>query len=86
MFGINEKNQGSTSNLAQVCGHLLGVEYVFLDEVSMLSAHDLYKISSQIALAINAPDMPFGGLNMVFAGDFAQLPPVPGGEHSSLYS
>jgi hypothetical protein len=86
MFGINEKNQRSASNLAQVCGRLLGVEYVFLDEVSMLSAHDLYKISSQIALAMNAPDMPFGGLNMVFAGDFAQLPPVPGGEYSSLYS
>ena len=51
----------------------------------MLSAHDLYKISSQITLALNAPDMPFGGLNMVFAGDFAQLPPVPGGEYSSLY-
>jgi hypothetical protein len=25
-------------------------------------------------------------MNMVFCGDFAQLPPVPGGESKSLYS
>ena len=27
--------------------------------------------------------MPFGGINIIFAGDFAQLPPVGG---ASLYS
>jgi hypothetical protein len=27
----------------------------------------------------------FGGMNMVFAGDFAQLPPAMGGENISLY-
>ena len=32
------------------------------------------------------PDSPFGGLNMIFSGDFAQLPPPIGGENSSLYS
>jgi hypothetical protein len=31
-------------------------------------------------------DIPFGGINMVFCGDFAQLPPAIGGEHVSLYS
>ncbi|KAF8882796.1 hypothetical protein BD779DRAFT_1381589, partial [Infundibulicybe gibba] len=29
---------------------------------------------------------PFGGLSMIFAGDFAQLPPAIGQEHASLYS
>ncbi|KAF8809763.1 hypothetical protein BYT27DRAFT_7013375, partial [Phlegmacium glaucopus] len=28
----------------------------------------------------------FGGMNMIFTGDFAQLPPVIGHEHASLYS
>jgi hypothetical protein len=28
-------------------------------------------------------DLPFGGMNIIFAGDFTQLPPVGG---SSLYS
>ncbi|KAF8223292.1 hypothetical protein L208DRAFT_1060552, partial [Tricholoma matsutake] len=52
----------------------------------MLSCHDLYRISSQLAFALNVPDEPFGGLSMVFSGDFSQLPPVVGGENSLLYS
>ncbi|KAF8811286.1 hypothetical protein BYT27DRAFT_7090077, partial [Phlegmacium glaucopus] len=35
---------------------------------------------------MNNLDAPFGGLNFIFAGDFAQLPPVIGHEHTSLYS
>lgn len=71
------------SAMALVKSRLDGVNYIFLDEVSMLSCHDLYKISAQIAKARNIMDVPFGGINMIFAGDFAQLPPVGG---DSLYS
>ncbi|KAF8815885.1 hypothetical protein BYT27DRAFT_7078712, partial [Phlegmacium glaucopus] len=35
---------------------------------------------------MNNTEDPFGGLNMIFAGDFAQLPPAIGQEHASLYS
>ena len=86
-FGINSDN-GPTSNiqLAQVKSRLEGVDYIFLDEVSMLSCRDLYLISARLARVMNSLDTPFGGLNMIFAGDFAQLPPVIGQEHSSLYS
>jgi PIF1-like helicase len=49
----------------------------------MVACHELYKISSQLAKAKNIFDVPFGGINVVFAGDFAQLPPVNG---ASLYS
>jgi hypothetical protein len=35
---------------------------------------------------MNKPTIPFGGLNMLFAGDFAQLPPPVGGESVALYS
>jgi len=31
-------------------------------------------------------DLPFGGMNILSAGDFAQLPPAIGQEHTSLYS
>jgi hypothetical protein len=86
-FGINGDG-GPTSNiqLAQVKSRLEGVDYIFLDEVSMLSCRDLYLISARLARIMNNLDTPFGGLNMIFAGDFAQLPPVIGQEHSSLYS
>ena len=30
--------------------------------------------------------MPFGGFNMIFSGDFAQLPPAIGGESVALYT
>ena len=70
--------------MSQVKSCLEGIEYVFLDEVS--SAQDMYKISHQLSCVLNIYDKPFGGMNMVFAGDFAQLPPAIGGENISLYS
>jgi hypothetical protein len=84
MFGINDFN--SKSQQSQVIAKLTGVEYVFFDEVSMLSARDLYRISNQLSQVFNTPEESFGRLNMVFAGDFAQLPPAVGGEGVSLYS
>ena len=84
MFGINEYS--GSSIFSQVRGRILGVDYVFLDEVSMLSARDLYKLSNQLCKVLNVLDMPFGNMNMVFSGDFSQLPPAMGGENVSLYS
>jgi len=84
MFGINEYL--GNSNFSQVCGRIAGVDYVFLNEVSMLSARDLYKLSVQLCKVVNVLDMPFGNKNMVFSGDFSQLPPAMGGENVLLYS
>ena len=86
MFGINDKTGISEKNLAQVRARLKGIDYIFFDEVSMLSAHDLYKISAQLCKVLNKPEVPFGGINMIFAGDFGQLPPPMGAENVSLYS
>lgn len=87
VFGIHDQvNEAPGKMLSQVRLRLNGVDYIFLDEVSMLSCHDLYKISSQLAKVQNQPDKPFGGLNVIFAGDFAQLPPPIGGENVALYS
>ena len=60
-----------------------GVDYIFLDEISMVACHELYQISASLAKARNTTEIAFGGLNMIFAGDFAQLKPVFG---SPLYS
>ena len=87
VFGINsDGKQISGIQLAQVKERLVGVRYVFLDEVSMLSCRDMYLISARLARVMNNLDAPFGGLNFIFAGDFTQLPPVIGHEHASLYS
>jgi hypothetical protein len=50
----------------------------------MISCRDLYKVSAQAAKARAVYHEPFGGINFVFAGDFAQLPPVRSGP--PLYS
>jgi hypothetical protein len=49
----------------------------------MVSCNALYSISARLAHALGEPNEPFGGLNVIFAGDFAQLPPVSA---KALYS
>ena len=86
VLGIDDRSSASVSAkaIAQVRARLDGVDYIFLDEVSMLSCRDLYKISAQCAKARGERNEPFGGINFIFAGDFAQLPPPRSG--ASLYS
>ena len=43
-----------------------------------------YKISKQLANIFNKPTEPFGGINIIMSGDFAQLPPIAGS--NALYS
>ena len=50
---------------------------------TLVACNDNYKISFQLAKALNEFDMPYGGVNMIFSGDFAQMSPVFG---SPLYS
>ena len=52
-----------------------GVDFLFIDKISMIGCKLLHQISEALikAKGINTP---FGGINVIFAGDFAQLPPV----------
>jgi len=52
-----------------------GVHYLFIDEVSMIGCKMLADISIALEMA-KEKTTPFGGINIIFAGDFAQLPPV----------
>ena len=52
-----------------------GVDYLFIDEVSMIGCHFLLQISQALTEA-KQNTSPFGGINVIFAGDFSQLPPV----------
>ncbi|KAJ7710362.1 hypothetical protein B0H17DRAFT_1155407 [Mycena rosella] len=44
----------------------------------MVSCNDLQTLASQAAKARNIHDIEFGGLSVILAGDFAQLPPTGG--------
>jgi len=81
--GEEESLRNENSIIREVQERLEGVDYIFIDEVSMIACHELYAISSQLSKVTNEHNKPFGGKNIIFAGDFAQLPPTNG---SPLYS
>ena len=49
---------------------------LIVDEVSMMS-EKIFNILNEIGKAVNKSHLPFGGIQLVFTGDFYQLPPVP---------
>jgi len=55
---------------------LLPAKTIVIDEVSMLSGEFLQGASEGLCRVRKCPKRPFGGLQMVFCGDFLQLPPV----------
>lgn len=59
------------------------VKYLVIDEVSMVSKKTLADISEMISIGKqrkneNHTTIPFGGVNVILAGDFHQFPPVVG--------
>jgi hypothetical protein len=54
-----------------------GVDYLFVDEVSMISCELLKDIDYALVIA-KASNYPFGNISIIFAGDFCQLAPVAG--------
>jgi hypothetical protein len=52
------------------------VEAVIVDEVSMVRADLMDGMDVALRLYRDRPDVPFGGVQMVFFGDLGQLPPI----------
>lgn len=57
---------------------ILKLQILIIDEISMIPADLLDKIDELLQIIRNNPDKPFGGVQMVFVGDFYQLKPVKG--------
>lgn len=51
------------------------VQVLVIDEVSMMSKH-IFDLLNVVAKAIRNNHRPFGGIQVIFSGDFYQLPPV----------
>jgi hypothetical protein len=59
------------------------VNTIIIDEVSMVACHHLAMISNRLNTAKHSdPNDPFGGVDIIFFGDFIQFPPIGG---SALY-
>ena len=50
--------------------------YMIIDEVSMLDCKVMEGLHKQLTIAKSKPEVGFGGMNMIFIGDFLQLPAV----------
>ena len=60
------------------------VETIIVDEVSMIGCRQLVKMSKKLTQAKHAnPSLPFGGVDIIFFGDFIQFPPI---KDAPLYS
>ena len=74
-------------NLQELCDIWEKVDYLVLDKVSMIGASFLSMLNARLQRAKGTNeafhDLPFGGINIVFTGDFGQLRPV---RESALYS
>lgn len=73
--GNNQKF--SKKSIADLNNIWAGVEYLFIDKVSMISCKFLAEIS-ELLTAAKSNLKPFGGVSVIFARDFSQLPPVAG--------
>src|SRR5579859_3135287 len=51
-------------------------QYMIIDEVSMLDCKVMESLHSQLTKAKSKPDIPIGGVNIIFFGNFLQLPAV----------
>ena len=65
----------SAKTLRDLAAMWEGVEYLFIDEVSILGCEMLHNVSQALTQA-KGNTKPFGGVNVILAGDFAQLPPI----------
>ncbi len=56
-----------------------------VDEVSMLDGRFFSKLDGVARSVRNCPNKPFGGIQLVLAGDFFQLPPVTRGKDKRVF-
>lgn len=60
------------------------VDILVIDEVSMLS-QKLFEVLDLIGKSARGNSMPFGGIQLIFSGDFFQLPPIGDDETSRAF-
>ena len=66
---------GSRADLNKLTARFEGVELLIIDEISMIGCLKLLKVDALLKKVFD-DTRPFGGLNVLLSGDFAQLPAV----------
>lgn len=76
-LNLSQRNgkRGNGKTKADLIAMWIGVDYLFVDEVSMTGCALLLQIHEVLVDAKGCTE-PFGGVSVIFVGDFVQLPPV----------
>lgn len=74
---LNQRNhkKGSSKTTQDLISMWQEVDYLFIDEISMIGCSLLLQISEALGEA-KGNTLPFGNINIILAGDFCQLPPI----------
>ena len=73
------KKEGSKKTIYQK------LDAIIIDEISMVRADLMDCIDQFLRFKGPNPDLPFGGIQMVFIGDLYQLPPVVSGKEKEIF-
>jgi ATP-dependent DNA helicase PIF1 len=81
-IGLARKDASSLADVTfrkakHIVKRLRSLQLLIIDEISMMSDELFDKIDAYLRI-IRQQDHPFGGVQLVLSGDFAQLPPVEG--------
>ena len=76
MLQLNESGNGISAKTKRSLSAMWdGVDYLFIDEVSMIGCEMLHNVSRSLTEAKGNASA-FGNVNIILAGDFKQLPPI----------
>jgi hypothetical protein len=85
-LGVMDKSfKKMLRNIEMSRNNINGLEYIMIDECSMLTPKVFLTIS-ELCKRIRCNNKPFGGISIILIGDFLQLPPVnPGNDISFIF-
>lgn len=72
---LSEVDLDALSSNERLSKRALKTQILIIDEISMLDAQTLSAIDSSLK-ALRRNEEPFGGMQVIFVGDFFQLPPI----------
>lgn len=75
-----ERNTAKTAVSARIRELWRNRRYLIIDEVSMLDSSVMRSLHDQLTKIRSKPELAFGGVNIIFVGDFLQLPSVTGSD------
>lgn len=83
-LGLGESSAKSivkrlTANRPKAHDNIINCSTLVIDEISMINAR-LLTLLDKVLRGVRRNDAPFGGIQMLFVGDFLQLPPVVKGD------